>query len=244
MTFNMKECSECCIMRPEGQENEDGQWVCTTCWADQDAAEEEERQAWRKDEAARGITTTEPCPRCGDNVWLNCLGCEKLICDGECTCSANLTLRERRFCSEECQALCPDWCTEADSMYDEQTYECDLCHYRVPESDYQGCCRDGECPNKVENLCGDCGHWHEDKQQWFCTACHDATVPEPEPKPVATPAPEGMRPCLLRGKKRFCKLLGDYRMDIYQRNDDGTVGLWVGVYNSASREWEAELEDL
>jgi len=66
---------------------------------------------------------------------------------------------------------------------------------------------------------------------------------KPEPKPASV-VPDGMKTCLLKGKKRFCKPLGDYRMDIYQRNEDNTVGLWVGTFNTADRVWEAELEDM
>lgn len=130
-------------------------------------------------------TTLAPCSDCGYSAWLKCLGCEGSICDGECSITKGLTIRERRFCSSDCEAKFPDYSSETDSLHDEDGYECECCHTHVGESDYAGCCSDGDCPKKVEGLCTDCGHWDADKEQWLCPDCHaSAKADEQEDNPT------------------------------------------------------------
>ena len=50
---------------------------------------------------------------------------------------------------------------------------CDICDGRPDRQ--VGCCRDGQCPNSVDNMCDSCGTWCETTQQWFCPDCADAT---------------------------------------------------------------------
>ena len=48
-------------------------------------------------------------------------------------------------------------------------YTCECCRQEVEENDYAGCCRDGNCPHKIENLCTDCGNWQS--EMWWCPKC-------------------------------------------------------------------------
>ena len=48
-------------------------------------------------------------------------------------------------------------------------YTCECCRQEVEENDYAGCCRDGNCPHKIENLCTDCGDWSS--EMWWCPKC-------------------------------------------------------------------------
>lgn len=45
-----------------------------------------------------------------------------------------------------------------------------------------GCCRDGDCPDKIEQLCSNCGTWDEKTQQWSCDGCKTKVEPKKEPK--------------------------------------------------------------
>lgn len=230
------------------------------------------------------ITSVDPCSRCGDRVWLNCLGCEKPICDGECSVGANLTIRERRFCGEECQAKCPDYDSDNDSLNTESDkFLCEICNHHVSDSNYAGCCSDGDCPLKVEGLCQDCGQYNDKTEQWVCPKCYEAdpfndeepccdrcgevfchadnmgkgwSVPEPSPhgyaflctecdKLMAKTVPEGYIRALIGGKKRFMKATDDPEVkEFFQRHEDGTLGLWVGQYNTKTKSWVVLLEDL
>ena len=43
---NKHECVECLCVRRSGAFDHDGDWKCTQCWKEQEAAEAEERAAW------------------------------------------------------------------------------------------------------------------------------------------------------------------------------------------------------
>ena len=34
-----------------------------------------------------------------------------------------------------------------------------------------GCCNDGDCPKKIENMCDICSTWDEDNEVWLCKYC-------------------------------------------------------------------------
>lgn len=53
------------------------------------------------------------------------------------------------------------------------THRCEVCEKWVDDTDYVGCCRDGECPERVEQMCESCATWCEKKEQWFCETCWD-----------------------------------------------------------------------
>jgi hypothetical protein len=159
------------------------------------------------------MTATLPCSDCGYASWLKCLGCETSICDGECSITKGLTIRERRFCSSDCEAKFPDYSSETDSLNDEEGFDCEICKARVS---YAGCCSDGNCPHKVEGLCQDCGHWNADKEQWFCPKCYEAEQSDANTHPYT--------PCHDCGQRKSC---GSYNSnkewlceDCYEDEDD------------------------
>jgi hypothetical protein len=55
----------------------------------------------------------------------------------------------------------------------EQLTTCECCGEQIPNSYIVGCCSDGNCVKKIENMCQDCATWHEDFEQWFCPTCQD-----------------------------------------------------------------------
>jgi len=60
---------------------------------------------------------------------------------------------------------------QTDGPCEEVLMECEECKEQVCDDDYVGCCRDGECPRRVENLCRACGTWDEETGVWKCKEC-------------------------------------------------------------------------
>lgn len=52
-----------------------------------------------------------------------------------------------------------------------RTTKCELCDCWHDDSDIVGCCRDGECPERVDQMCDGCATWNEEKEQWCCEKC-------------------------------------------------------------------------
>ena len=58
------------------------------------------------------------------------------------------------------------------STSEETVFSCELCgNQEVSESDYVGCCRDGECPFRVEHMCEDCATFNHASAEWLCGKC-------------------------------------------------------------------------
>lgn len=60
---------------------------------------------------------------------------------------------------------------EADDDHEEETYICELCRGEVDGSDYVGCCRDGDCPRRIDKMCSDCAEWTDKDSFWMCPHC-------------------------------------------------------------------------
>ena len=52
-----------------------------------------------------------------------------------------------------------------------EIYTCELCRGEVDDCDYVGCCRDGDCPHRVDRMCKDCAEWTDDGDFWMCRSC-------------------------------------------------------------------------
>lgn len=61
-----------------------------------------------------------------------------------------------------------------------RTTKCELCDAWHDDEDIVGCCRDGECPHEVENMCKGCATWNEDEEQWVCAQCAEEDEDEDE----------------------------------------------------------------
>lgn len=61
---------------------------------------------------------------------------------------------------------------EADDDH-EETHTCEICRGEVDGSDYVGCCRDGDCPRRIDAMCSSCADWDDDASFWMCPQCAD-----------------------------------------------------------------------
>ena len=50
---------------------------------------------------------------------------------------------------------------------------CECCKEDIEQNYNMGCCKDGDCPHKVEVMCRDCGTWDEEEEVWICADCVD-----------------------------------------------------------------------
>jgi len=55
---------------------------------------------------------------------------------------------------------------------EDDTQICECCGEVVSNTKIAGCCRDGECPSKIEIVCMDCGTWKEEEEKWYCPYCN------------------------------------------------------------------------
>lgn len=53
--------------------------------------------------------------------------------------------------------------------------ECECCGNEVGEQHYAGCCRDGDCPRKVDSMCDNCATWVADQETYWCHECYEST---------------------------------------------------------------------
>ena len=71
------------------------------------------------------------------------------------------------------EGACPmlDW--EEYEKYEEMEAEedCEVCKHKVAAEDGVGCCRDGDCPKKIESMCRFCATWDDETEQWRCEDC-------------------------------------------------------------------------
>jgi len=60
---------------------------------------------------------------------------------------------------------------EADDDHEEETHTCEICRGEVDGSDYVGCCRDGDCPRRIDAMCSSCADWDDNASFWMCPHC-------------------------------------------------------------------------
>jgi hypothetical protein len=67
---------------------------------------------------------------------------------------------------------------ESSQKSSQEALVCEVCTSAVPDEKYVGCCNDGDCPKKIENMCDSCGTWDDKKEVWCCPSC--AAAPKDE----------------------------------------------------------------
>jgi hypothetical protein len=97
--------------------------------------------------------TKVDCRKCGTEMCNQCYSVSPVEGDDEC------------YCKRCAQAVLDEY---------EKEHTCEVCNDTYDDADIVGCCRDGKCETKVENMCRGCGTWDEAKEVWQCPDCIEA----------------------------------------------------------------------
>jgi len=108
--------------------------------------------------------TCDNCPGClrpktdedYQGVW--CCRCTTEMCD-QCYSVSPIEGDDKCYCKRCAQV-----------RLDEEE-DCEVCDCKVAAEDHVGCCRDGDCPKKIENMCRFCATWDDETEQWRCEDC-------------------------------------------------------------------------
>jgi hypothetical protein len=106
-----------------------------------------------------------------------CDGCECAILRAKCYYLHFPDGTEEWFCADCQSSLRSGYISKADHRGfgledrwgDEE--DCEVCDCKVAAEDHVGCCRDGDCPKKIESMCRFCATWDDETEQWRCEDC-------------------------------------------------------------------------